>query len=196
MTRAMHDVPLMSLQESLDPELLVVATRWFAGITAVWQDDEWWCQNADMNAILISGEPGAVSVYFTVHQDDRSGGPDVVCTDPQDALRYVLFQSGMGQRQRYLYGRMLVPFSRSLARPGFTITPDGGLGASLTVDEPEGSTSERRLDFRYAKRATEATFYLKATFQDILDSIRDPGGEPLFGDVRQVDPTGVEHARP
>lgn len=124
------------------------------------------------------------------------GHRDVVCTDPLDALRYVQFRSGVKQRQRYLYGRLLVPFSRSLAHPGFVITPNEGVGAMLTVVAPDGRGSGRRLDFKLAGRATEATFYLNASFEDILDSIHTPSGESLFGDVRQVQPTGVEHARP
>jgi hypothetical protein len=187
---------MTSLEESLDSELLAVATRWFGGVDPGWWDGEWLCYNAETDGIVISGEPGAVSVFFTIHQDDRSGGPDVVCTDPADALRYVLFRAGVKQRQRYLYGRLLVPFSPSLARPGFIITPRDWLGATLTVDDREGPESDRRLDFKFAGRATEATFYLNAGFQDLLDSIHTPSGEPLFGDVRQVQPTGVEYARP
>jgi hypothetical protein len=185
-----------SLEEVFDPELLTVATRWFGGVDPGWWDGEWLCYDAETDGIVIAGEPGAVSVFFTIHQDNRDGGPDLVCTDPADALRYVLFQSGVKQRQRYLYGRLLVPFSPSLARPGFVITPNEGLGATLTVDDPDGPGSDQRLDFKLAGEATEATFYLKAGFQDILDSIHTPSGEPLFGDVRQVQPTDVEYARP
>lgn len=67
---------------------------------------------------------------------------------------------------------------------------------SVTMEDAEGRGSGRRLEFKLAGQATEATFYLNAGFQDILDSIHTLSGEPLFGDVRQVQPTGVEHARP
>ncbi|WP_146065640.1 hypothetical protein [Arthrobacter pityocampae] len=180
----------------MDPELLAVAARWFGGIHPVWRDGEWLCYDAKTDGIVISGAPGAVRVFFTIHQGDRDGGPDVICTEPEDALRYVLFRSGVKQRQRYLYGRLLVPFSPSLARPGFVITPNEGVGATLTMEDAEGRGSGRRLEFKLAGRATEATFYLNAGFQDIVDSIHTLSGEPLFGDVRQVQPTGVEHARP
>ncbi|PPB47862.1 hypothetical protein C4K88_16665 [Arthrobacter pityocampae] len=188
--------PVTSLEESLDPELLAVAARWFGGVNPVWRHGEWLCYDAKTDGIVISGEPGAVKVFFNIHQGDRDGGPDVVCTDPLDALRYVLFNAGVKQRQRYLYGRLLVPFSPSLARPGFLITPNRGLGATLTMEDAEGPASARRLEFRMGGEATEATFYLNAGLQEILDSIHTPSGEPLFGDVRQVQPTSVEYARP
>ena len=117
---------------------------WFGGVGPVWRDGEWLCYDAETDGIVISGGPGAVEVFFDIHQDDRDGGPDVICTDPADALRYVLFHAGEKLRQRYLYGRLLVPHSRSLARPGFMITPGKGLGATLTVGDSRGSASERR----------------------------------------------------
>jgi hypothetical protein len=61
---------------------------------------------------VITGEPHAVEVLFNDHQDNRHRGPDVICTDPEDALRFVLFNSGEKFRQRYLYGRLLVPSRR------------------------------------------------------------------------------------
>jgi hypothetical protein len=185
-----------SLEESLDSELLAVAAMWFGGVDPVWRDGEWLCYNAETDGIIISGKPGAVEVFFTVHQGNRSGGPDVVCTDPADALRYVLFQSGMKLRQRYLYGRLLVPFSPSLARPGFDITRGKGLRATLTVQDAEGLPTGRRVEFSFAGEATEATFYLNASFLDLQYSIRAPSGEPLFVDVRQVQATSMERARP
>ncbi|PPB49532.1 hypothetical protein C4K88_07525 [Arthrobacter pityocampae] len=186
---------MTSLEASFDPELLAVAARWFGGVNPAWRNGEWLCYDAKTDGIVISGAPGAVSVFFNIHQGDRRR-PDVVCTDPLDALRYVLFRSGLKQRQRYLYGRLLVSFSPSLARPGFVITPNEGVGATLTMEDAEGRPSGRRVGFKLAGRATEATFYLNAGFQDILDSIHTLSGEPLFGDVRQVQPTGVENARP
>ncbi|MUK00678.1 hypothetical protein GM708_01255 [Vibrio cholerae] len=187
---------MTSLEESLDPELLAVVVLYFGGVHPLWRDDEWLCYNAETDGIVISGKPGAVEVFFTVYQGDRSGGPDVVCTDPADALRYVLFQSGMTLRERYLYGRLLVPFSPTLARPGFVITRGKGLRASLTVQDAEDLLTDRRLEFKFAGEATEATFYLEASFLDLQYSIRAPSGEPLFDDVRQVQATSLERARP
>lgn len=187
---------MTSLEESLDPDLLAVVVLYFGGVDPLWRDDEWLCYNAETDGIIISGLPGAVEVFFTVHQGDRSGGPDVVCTDPADALRYVLFQSGMMLRQRYLYGRLLVPFSPSLARPGFVITPGKGRRATLTVQDAQGLPTERRLEFSFAGEATEATYYLNASFLDLQYSIRTPSGAPLFEDVRQVQATSLEQARP
>lgn len=187
---------MTSLEQVLDPEYLTVAARWFGDADPVWRDGEWLCYDADTNGIVISGEPGEVSVFFDVHQGRREGGPDVVCTDPQDALRFVLFSSGVKLRQRYLYPRLLVPFSPSLARPGSTVTPRDGVGASVTVDRAEGSDSERRLEFKLAGRATEATFYLGADVEELVESIRAPDGSPLFSGVRRVQATSVERARP
>jgi hypothetical protein len=184
---------ITSLEESLDPELLAVVVLYFGGVHPLWRDDEWLCYNAETDGIIISGKPGAVEVFFTVHQDNRSGGPDVICTDPADALRYVLFQSGMKLRQRYLYGRLLIPFSPSLARPGFVITRGKGLRASLTVQDAEGLPTDRRLEFSFAG---EATFYLNASFLDLQYSIRAPSGEPLFQDVRQVKANSLDRTRP
>lgn len=185
-----------TLRESIDPEVLAIVAEWFGGSAPVWQDDEWACYDAETDGILITGEPGAVSVFFTLHQGDRGGGPDVVCTDPADALRYALFTAGVRFRQRHLYGRLLVPFSPALARAGFTAAPLNGFGATLTVDGGEDPASERRLSFRMRGEATEATFYLGAGFPDLMDSMRAPGGQPLFGDVRQVPATSLERARP
>lgn len=65
------------------------------------------------------------------------------------------------------------------------------------MEDAEGPESGRRLEFKLARReATEATFNLNASFQDLRDSIRTPSGELLFADVRQAQPTGVEHVRP
>ncbi len=186
----------MSLEESFDPELLAVATMWFGGVRSAWRDGEWHCYDAETNGIVISGEPGAVEVHFNIHQDNRDSGPDVTCTDPEDALRYVLFHAGVKLRERYRYGRLLVPYSRSLARPGFVITSGEGRGATLTVHDADGSAADRRLSFASAGEATEATFYLNASFLDLQYSIRAPSGEPLFEGVRQVQPTSVEYARP
>lgn len=187
---------MKTLRESIDPEVLAIVAEWFGGSAPVWQDDEWICYDAETDGILITGEPGAVSVFFTLHQGDRSGGPDLVCTDPADALRYALFKAGVRFRQRHLYGRLLVPFSTALARAGFTMSPLNGFGAMLTVDDGDGSAPERRLSFTMGGEATEATFYLDASFPDLMDSMRAPGGQPLFGDVRQVPATSFERARP
>lgn len=187
---------MRTLRESIDPDVLAIVAEWFGGSAPAWQDDEWICYDAETDGILISGEPGDVSVFFTLHQGDRSGGPAVVCTDPADALRYALFTAGAKFRQRNLYGRLLVPFSPALARAGFAIAPLNGFGATLTVKDGEGPASERRLSFTMGGEATEATFYLNASLLDLMDSMRAPGGEPLFGDVRQVRATSLERARP
>jgi hypothetical protein len=187
---------VISLEESLDPELLAVVVMWFGGVHPLWRDGEWLCYDAETDGIVISGEPGAVEVFFNIHQDNRDGGPDVICTDLEDALRYALFHSGVKLRERYRYGRLLVPFSPSLARSGFVITPGEGLGATLTVEDAEGLPTDRRLEFSSAGQATEATFYLNASFLDLQYSIRAPSGEPLFEDVRQVQATSVERVRP
>lgn len=187
---------MTTLQEAVDPEDLAVAARWFGGVDPVWRDGEWLCNDADTNGIVISAESGAVSVFFDVHQGKREAGPDVVCTAPQDALRFVLFRSGVKMRQRYLYPRLLVPFSPSLARPGFTVSPGDGVGASVTVDRAEGPETDRRLEFKLAGRATESTFYLGAAVEDLVESIRVPSGAPLFTDVQRVQATSPERARP
>lgn len=187
---------MTSLEESLDSEYLSVAASWFGGVDPVWRDGEWLCYDADTNGIVISGGQGKVSVFFDVHQGHREAGPDAVCTDPLDALRFVLFSSGVKLRQRYLYPRLLVPFSLSLARPGFSITARDGAGASVTVDRAEVSEAGRRLDFKVAGRATESTFYLGASVEDLVESIRSVGGDPLFTGVQRVQATSVERVRP
>jgi hypothetical protein len=75
------------------------------------------------------------------------------------------------------------------------ITPGKGRGATHSVQETGGSASDRRLELKPAGRATEATFYLNASFFSLQYSIRAPSGEPLFEDVRQVQATSLERAR-
>lgn len=89
--------------------------------------------------------------------------------------------------------RLLIPYSPEFARFGYIIHAWG-------PDTPEMEWWEHNqyywLRFGTGGKATEFTFYGRASFEEIISSFESPDGAPLFTDVRRVPASSSEHARP
>lgn len=109
------------------------------------------------------------------------------------SLKCLLAATAPYFRHREGLDRLLIPYSPELAMPGYTIH-----GWRPDAPEMEWPENGKYLWLRFGPRgkATEFTFYGRASFEEIISSFESPDGAPLFTDVRRVPASSSEHARP
>ncbi|GAB3248891.1 hypothetical protein GCM10027562_07580 [Arthrobacter pigmenti] len=177
-----------------DEDVLATVSAWWGGRPGQWFRGNWHCEGSSGYDLLI--EPGAdqITVWDGILQDNVDGvAPLVVCADADVALKCLLVSVGRRFRDREGLDRLLIPYSPDLAMPGFTIHP-------WAPDTPE---VEWWVDGHYywlrfgtGGKATEFTFYGRASLEEIISSFESPDGAPLFTDVRKVPASSSERARP
>lgn len=167
-------------------------TKWWGGRPGYWYEGNWRCEGSGGYDLLIEPGPDQITVWDGILQDNVEGvGPLVVCADADVALKCLLASVGPKFRNREGLDRLLIPYSPSLARPGFEIRDTYGREVVWWANG-----ESHRLRFGPRGAATEFTFYGRAPFDEIIASFEAPDGAPLFTDVRKVPAGSSEHVRP
>lgn len=177
-----------------DPTVLDTVSAWWDGRPGRWFRGNWRCEGSGGYDLVI--EPGAdqITVWGGILQDNVEGAaPLVECADADVALKCLLAFTAPKFRDREHLDRLLIPYSPGLARSGFTLHAWG-------PDTPE---VEWWVDGQYywlrfgpSGKATEFTYYGRASLEEIVSSFESPDGAPLFTDVRKVPASSSEHVRP
>jgi hypothetical protein len=183
------------MTRGLDHDFLELVAEWFGDPEPLWKDGRWLCYDADNYGIVIETGRPRIEVFFGIFQNNRSGnGPDFVCDAADDALKFLLYSAGTKWRQRRGMDRILVPYSRELARPGFSITPTPE-GVWGQVAWTSGG-AEHAVTLAQDGHAVEFTYYGAASLSEIRQSMESPDGAPLFAAVRKVPAASPEYGRP
>lgn len=182
----------MSFRESVDEACLELVADWYGARTCFWHGTEWWCQDDDLSSIVVESTDDRILVFVGVLQDLKPEYPNFVCSRSDDALKYLLYHSGVRMRERHGLPRLLLPFSEPLINPGFAL----GVDDSWVSLEAERGGHERTLLFNFSGRAVEASFYLNGSLEELRSSLKSESGSPLFAEVEQSPADSPRRARP
>lgn len=176
--------------ESVDAEVLETLSRWWGGRAVHEFDGSWQCDGLGGYDLLIEPAEGQLTVWCGILQDNVEGIGPVVRADPDIALKCLLARVGPRFRDREGLDRLLIPFSAERARPGFTILGPFGSEVEWWADGKHQRISLGR------GRATEFTYYGRASLDQVIASFESVDGAPLFADVERIPAGDPRKARP
>ncbi len=163
-----------------DGDILSTIGQWWAGRpSGRWFEGNWYAdRDGDNYQIKIEPSDKAITVWFSILQDDVEGvGPLMVCGDAAVALKCLLFESGGKYRQRNDLRTLDVPSTPEFVKPDFEIL-------SWSKDRPnvlwEEGESRRGANFWWFGKNVQFSYYGKASFAEIMESILSVDGSPLF----------------